>query len=72
MAAFYTKTCGGGCEAKEKQGRKKQANIFFNSIKAVVKQWKPARSPLQFQLRVTLGMENLIPLSTACGMFKLL
>lgn len=64
---------GGRIKLMKRGGRKKQANcIFFNSIKAIIKQWKSACSSLQFQLKVTLGMENSIPLSTACGMFKLL
>jgi len=54
------------------EGKEEASKHFFSSIKAAVQQWKPAHSSLQFQLKVTLGMENLIPLSTACGMFKLL
>lgn len=45
--------------------------MHFNSVKAIIEQRKFACSSLQFQLKVTLGMENLIPLSTACGMFEL-
>lgn len=55
---------------KRREGGTKQ--MHFNPVKAIIEQRKSACSSFQFQLKGTLGMENLIPLSTACGMFKLL
>lgn len=61
------------CGKGEAKGGKEELStcIFPSSIKAAVKQWEFACSSLQFRLRVTLGMGNLLPPSRACGMFKL-